>query len=50
MLAIGIISSGIHHECDPAQAILLEYVNSDKDLLRIGSILGYLLVGREGGV
>ncbi|VDP19166.1 unnamed protein product [Soboliphyme baturini] len=40
LLAVGIISSGIHHDCDPAQALLLDYVKSEKSIFKIGSILG----------
>lgn len=40
LLALGIISNGVHHECDPAQALLLDYVRSDKQIFRTGSILG----------
>lgn len=41
MLAVGIISSGIHHDCDPAEAILLDYVKPEYDVLfRTGAIFG----------
>ena len=40
MLAIGIISSGVNHECDPAQALLLDYLASERPTLRIGAVFG----------
>ncbi|CDW53788.1 26S proteasome non ATPase regulatory subunit [Trichuris trichiura] len=40
LLAVGVVSCGVHHECDPAQALLLDYVQSPKNILRICSTLG----------
>uniref|UniRef100_A0A915J7H7 26S proteasome non-ATPase regulatory subunit 2 n=1 Tax=Romanomermis culicivorax TaxID=13658 RepID=A0A915J7H7_ROMCU len=40
LLAVGIINNGIHHEADPAAALLSEFVKSDKPIFQIGSILG----------
>ncbi|KRX44471.1 26S proteasome non-ATPase regulatory subunit 2 [Trichinella murrelli] len=40
LLAVGIVSCGVHHECDPAQALLLEFLQSDKPILRVCSTLG----------
>ncbi|CAI4221042.1 unnamed protein product [Auanema sp. JU1783] len=40
LLAIGIISSGIQDPCDPACALLLEHIHSDRAVMRIGSVLG----------
>lgn len=40
LLAIGIISSGIQDPCDPASALLMDHVHSDRSVMRIGSILG----------
>jgi 26S proteasome regulatory subunit N1 len=40
LLAMGICSSGIQDQVDPAAALLLDYVNSDTAVLRVGSILG----------
>uniref|UniRef100_A0A8R1DTU9 26S proteasome non-ATPase regulatory subunit 2 n=1 Tax=Caenorhabditis japonica TaxID=281687 RepID=A0A8R1DTU9_CAEJA len=40
LLAIGIISSGIQDACDPASALLLDHVQSDRSIMRVGSILG----------
>ncbi|KRZ06168.1 26S proteasome non-ATPase regulatory subunit 2 [Trichinella zimbabwensis] len=40
LLAVGIVSCGVHHECDPAQALLLEFLQSDKHILRVCSTLG----------
>lgn len=39
-MAIGIVNCGVRNECDPAKALLTDYVMSEKSLLRIGSILG----------
>ncbi|ULT94858.1 hypothetical protein L3Y34_003948 [Caenorhabditis briggsae] len=40
LLAIGIISSGIQDACDPASALLLDHVQSERPIMRVGSILG----------
>uniref|UniRef100_A0A0M3HQ45 26S proteasome non-ATPase regulatory subunit 2 n=1 Tax=Ascaris lumbricoides TaxID=6252 RepID=A0A0M3HQ45_ASCLU len=40
LLAIGLISSGIQDPCDPASALLMDHVHSDRATMRIGSILG----------
>jgi len=40
LLATGMISSTVHNENDPALAILSEYIDSDKALLRATSIMG----------
>ncbi|VDM54686.1 unnamed protein product [Angiostrongylus costaricensis] len=40
LLAIGIISSGIQDACDPASALLLDHVHSERAVIRVGSILG----------
>lgn len=40
LLAIGIISSGIQDTCDPAAALLMDHINSDRTVMRIGSIFG----------
>jgi 26S proteasome regulatory subunit N1 len=42
LMAIGLASSNVKHESDPALAILSEYVNCDKAKLRAGSIFGYV--------
>lgn len=39
-MAIGIISSGIQDACDPAAALLMDHVHSDRSVMRVGSILG----------
>lgn len=39
-LAIGIVSSGIRHESDPAFALLSESVNKEDPAVRIGAIMG----------
>ena len=40
LMAIGLASSNVKHESDPALAILSEYVNCDKVKLRTGAIFG----------
>ncbi|XP_070164472.1 26S proteasome non-ATPase regulatory subunit 2 [Polyergus mexicanus] len=40
LLAIGLVNCGIHNECDPALALLSEYVSSSSQILRIGAVLG----------
>ncbi|VDM95777.1 unnamed protein product [Thelazia callipaeda] len=40
LLAIGIISSGIQDTCDPAAALLMDHINNDRSVMRIGSIFG----------
>ncbi|KAE9414791.1 hypothetical protein Angca_006864, partial [Angiostrongylus cantonensis] len=40
LLAIGIISSGIQDACDPASALLLDHIHSERAVIRVGSILG----------
>ncbi|GAB1598561.1 26S proteasome non-ATPase regulatory subunit 2-like [Argonauta hians] len=40
LLACGIVSSGVRHECDPAKALLTDYVLDNKPIMRIGSIVG----------
>uniref|UniRef100_A0A7E4V201 26S proteasome non-ATPase regulatory subunit 2 n=1 Tax=Panagrellus redivivus TaxID=6233 RepID=A0A7E4V201_PANRE len=40
LLAIGIISAGVQDPCDPASALLVDNVHSERLCVRIGSILG----------
>lgn len=40
LLACGIVNCGVKNECDPALAILSEYVTHKDMLLRIGAIMG----------
>ncbi|KHJ84078.1 hypothetical protein OESDEN_16212 [Oesophagostomum dentatum] len=40
LLAIGIISSGIQDACDPASALLIDHVHSERAVIRVGSVLG----------
>ncbi|KAK0406710.1 hypothetical protein QR680_018750 [Steinernema hermaphroditum] len=40
LLAIGIVSSGIQDTCDPASALLLDYVHSERVPMRIGAVFG----------
>ncbi|EEC13565.1 26S proteasome regulatory subunit rpn1, putative [Ixodes scapularis] len=40
ILACGIVNCGVRNECDPALALLSDYVLHSSTLMRIGSILG----------
>ncbi|KAJ8936002.1 hypothetical protein NQ318_009682, partial [Aromia moschata] len=40
LLALGIVNCRVRNECDPALALLGDYVNVDNDTLQIGAILG----------
>lgn len=40
LLAIGLVNCGIRNECDPALALLSDYVSSENATLRIGATLG----------
>uniref|UniRef100_A0A8C5R1N0 26S proteasome non-ATPase regulatory subunit 2 n=1 Tax=Leptobrachium leishanense TaxID=445787 RepID=A0A8C5R1N0_9ANUR len=40
LLACGIVNSGVRNECDPALALLSDYVLHNSNTMRIGSIFG----------
>ena len=40
LLACGIVNTGVRNECDPALALLSDYVLHTSNIMRIGSILG----------
>ncbi|XP_058490572.1 26S proteasome non-ATPase regulatory subunit 2 [Solea solea] len=40
LLACGIVNSGVRNECDPALALLSDYVLHNSNVMRIGSIFG----------
>ncbi|ODN05575.1 26S proteasome non-ATPase regulatory subunit 2 [Orchesella cincta] len=40
LLACGIVNCGVRNECDPALALLSDYVTHNSNTMRIGSILG----------
>ena len=40
LLAIGLVTSGVKNEADPALALLSEQVNAPKEILRVAAILG----------
>lgn len=40
LLACGIVNAGVQNECDPALALLSDYVNHKNNSIRIASILG----------
>lgn len=42
LLAVGIVNSGVRHDCDPAVALLSDSTNDTNPLMRIGAILGYI--------
>lgn len=41
LLACGIVNTGIRNDCDPALALLSDYVLHSSNVMRIGSILGW---------
>ena len=40
LLAIGLVTSGVRNESDPALALLSEQINAPKEVLRVASIIG----------
>ncbi|XP_076803657.1 26S proteasome non-ATPase regulatory subunit 2-like [Clavelina lepadiformis] len=40
LLACGIVNSGIRNDCDPALALLSDYVTHGNTVIRVGSVLG----------
>ncbi|XP_077986315.1 26S proteasome non-ATPase regulatory subunit 2-like [Glandiceps talaboti] len=40
LLACGIVNSGVRNECDPALALLSDYVLHTSNIMRIGAIMG----------
>lgn len=40
LLACGIVNSGVRNECDPALALLSDYVSHNTSIMRIGAIVG----------
>jgi len=40
LLACGIVNTGVRNDCDPALALLSDYVTSDKNVMRVGAIFG----------
>uniref|UniRef100_A0AC34PXR3 26S proteasome non-ATPase regulatory subunit 2 n=1 Tax=Panagrolaimus sp. JU765 TaxID=591449 RepID=A0AC34PXR3_9BILA len=40
LLAIGIVNAGVQDPCDPASALLMDYIQSDRPCMRLGSIFG----------
>lgn len=41
LLACGIVNAGVQNECDPALALLSDYVSHKSNSIRIGAILGW---------
>lgn len=44
LLALGLVNCGVRNECDPALALLSDYVLHSSANLRIGSVLGKLFL------
>nr|XP_058953280.1 26S proteasome non-ATPase regulatory subunit 2-like [Pocillopora verrucosa] len=40
LLACGIVNSGVRNECDPALALLSDYVLHNNNIMRLGSVVG----------
>lgn len=40
LLALGIVNCRVRNECDPALALLGDYVNVNNEILQVGAILG----------
>ena len=40
LLACGIVNCGVRNECDPALALLSDYVLHSTNVMRIGAIVG----------
>lgn len=40
LLALGIVNCGVRNDCDPALALLSDYVLNESITLRIGAVLG----------
>uniref|UniRef100_A0AAR2KSY0 26S proteasome non-ATPase regulatory subunit 2 n=1 Tax=Pygocentrus nattereri TaxID=42514 RepID=A0AAR2KSY0_PYGNA len=48
LLACGIVNSGVRNECDPALALLSDYVLHNSNVMRIGAIFGYVTLSFFG--
>ena len=42
LLACGVVNSGVRNECDPALALLSDYVQHNSNVMRLGSITGWV--------
>ena len=40
LLACGIVNSGVRNECDPALALLSDYILHQNNVMRIGAVVG----------
>jgi len=40
LLACGIVNTGVRNDCDPALALLSDYVLADNNVMRVGAVLG----------
>lgn len=40
LLAVGIVNSGVRNDCDPALALLSDYIDKPSNPMKIGAILG----------
>lgn len=41
LLAIGLVTSGVRNESEPALALLSDYVENKKEVLRVAAVVGY---------
>ena len=46
LLACGIVNSGVRNECDPALALLSDYVLHSSNIMRLGSVVGFVNLSR----
>ena len=47
LLACGIVNCGVRNECDPALALLSDYVVHQSNTMRLGAIIGYVRGTRD---
>ena len=40
LLACGIVNSGVRNECDPALALLSDYILHSNNIMRVGAVVG----------
>ena len=40
LLACGVVNTGVRNDCDPALALLSDYILHNSNVMRVGSILG----------
>ncbi|KAK3737228.1 hypothetical protein QZH41_010857, partial [Actinostola sp. cb2023] len=47
LLACGIVNSGVRNDCDPARALLSDYVLHSSNIMRLGSVVGKVLFQKK---